>query len=307
MLHQGFQCIYYICEPMVNPDNMMERYVDLHIHSTASDGSMNPKDIIKYAKARNLSAISITDHDTVDGIGEALFEAQKEGVEFIPGVEISVDYSGEMHILGYFSHSNYINIKPTLDKLRKCRVERTPQIIDKLKELGIDIEMDEVLKEALGKIVGRPHIAKVLINKGYVASSEQAFSKYLSSGKTAYVKKERLSPKEGIECILRAGGVPILAHPKYLCSSLHDLDLELSRLSKFGLMGMEVYYTDHSKVEVGNYLRLAIKHSMLATGGSDFHGEFKPSIEMGIGRGGLKVPYIVFEKLKLAIENQSGL
>ncbi|MCR4436204.1 MAG: PHP domain-containing protein [Clostridiales bacterium] len=276
----------------------MDGIIDLHTHTTASDGSMNPGALVRHARAKGLAAIAVTDHDTVDGIEEALEEGEKLGIEVVPGLEISVDYKPEMHILGYFFNNTYKNIRGTLNRLKRSREVRNPKIIGKLNELGFCISLDEVKAEAKGEIVGRPHIAKVLMDKGYVKSIEEAFDKYLSSGKPAYFKKEKLTPEEGIRKIIEAGGIPALAHPIYLNLSLSQLDDLLGRLKQAGLKGIEAYYVDNTKDETGNFLRLAMKHELLATGGSDFHGSFKPDIEIGVGRGNLQIHYEVLEKLK---------
>lgn len=276
----------------------MDRRIDLHTHSTASDGSMSPRELVRHAKESGLSAIAITDHDTIDGVEEALDEGAKLGIEVLAGVEVSVDFEPEMHILGYFFGSNYKNIAPTLVKLKKSRDERNPKMVEKLKSLGFDITMEEVQAEAKGNIVARPHMASVLFKKGYVKSIREAFDKYIAEGKPAFVKKEKMSPEECIETIKNAGGIPVIAHPIYLNLTLSKLDNLVERLKKAGLKGIETYYVEHSKEDVGNLLRIAIKHDIVPTGGSDFHGTFKPDINIGVGRGNLIVPYQVIERLK---------
>lgn len=276
----------------------MDRFIDLHTHSIASDGSMTPAELVRHAKESGLSAAALTDHDTIDGIGEALEEGKRIGFEVIAGVEISLDFDTEMHMLGYFFRDNYLNIEPMLDRLRMNREERNPKMIKKLNELGFDITLEEVRAEAKGKVVARPHIASVMVKKGYIKSIREAFDKYISSGKPAYVKKDRLTPEEGINEILRAGGIPVLAHPIYLGLSFSKLDELLSRLAAAGLKGIEAYYVDNSTDDTGNLLRLAIKHDIIPTGGSDFHGTFKPDIKIGKGRGDLHVPYEVLERMK---------
>jgi predicted metal-dependent phosphoesterase TrpH len=176
----------------------MDKRIDLHTHSTASDGSMSPRELVRHAKDNGLSAIAITDHDTIDGVEEALDEGAKLGIEVVAGVEVSVDFEPEMHILGYFFGSNYKNIEPTLVKLKKSRDERNPKMVEKLKSLGFDITLEEVQAEAKGNIVARPHMANVLLKKGYVKSIREAFDKYLAEGKPAFVKKEKMSPEECI-------------------------------------------------------------------------------------------------------------
>jgi predicted metal-dependent phosphoesterase TrpH len=259
---------------------------------------MTPRELVRHAKENGLSALALTDHDTVEGIEAALDEGAKTGLEVVAGIEISVEFRPEMHILGYFFGDSYKNAVEIVDSLVESRNERNPKIIKKLNEIGFDITMDEVEKEALGNIVARPHMAKVLMKKGYVKSTSEAFDKYLGFGKPAYFPKNKLTPEEGIKVILNAGGIPVLAHPIFLDLGWRQLDELLARLVSCGLKGIEAYYVENKGDDTGNLLRLAIKHNILATGGSDFHGSFKPDIEIGRGHGGLKVPYELLEKMK---------
>ena len=274
------------------------RLIDLHTHSTASDGSLTPEELVRHAHEKGLSAIAVTDHDTIDGIGQALKEGHRTGLEIIPGIEISVDFDSEMHMLGYFCDSSYMNIENTLEILSKKREERNPKIIKKLNEMGFDINMDEVIEQAGGRIIARPHIARVMMEKGYVESVREAFDKYLSEGRPAYYKRELLSPEEGIKEIVKAGGIPVLAHPIYLNMDFKSLDRLLEYLTNKGLRGIEAYYVDNSDDETQKLLELADKHKLLITGGSDYHGSFKPDIEIGTGFGNLSVPYELLERMK---------
>ncbi len=277
---------------------LLNNYIDLHTHSTASDGSMTPAELVRYAFEKGLGVVALTDHDTVSGVEQAVEEGNKLGIEVIPGVEISVSFEPEMHLLGYFFNGNYNSILKTLEELRERREQRNPRIVSKLKELGFDITLSEVNSQAAGGNVGRPHIARVMMGKGYVASIEEAFDKYLDSGRPAYFKKDKLTPAEGISEIARAGGVPVLAHPIYLNMSVDRLDILLGQLSGMGLKGIEAYYTENTAEQTLELLQLAQKHKLLVTGGSDFHGSFKPNIEIGSGRGLLKVPYSLLFGLK---------
>lgn len=276
-----------------------ERFIDLHTHSTASDGSMSPAELVRHAKEKGLAAIALTDHDTVDGVAEALKEGARIGIEVIPGIEISADFKPEMHILGYFPNINvYTEIIKELDEIKQGREVRNKKIINRLNELGIDIKLDEVKEAAFGDILGRPHIARVLLNKGYVRSIDEAFDKYLSKDGLAYFKRFELKPQDGIGAIRNAGGLPVLAHPVLLRKTYDELDKLLAELKGFGLVGIEAVYSENSKDDTGNLMRLAIKHDLIVTGGSDFHGSFKPGLELGKGRGNLEVPYELLEKLK---------
>lgn len=279
----------------------MDKVIDLHTHSTASDGSMSPAEIVRQAKEIGLSAVALTDHDTVDGVGEALEEGGRIGIQVIPGIEISVDYKPEMHILGYFmDQSRYTGIRKELELTIRGREERNKKIINRLNTLGVDITEEEVKSAAPGDITGRPHIAKVLVSKGYVKTVDEAFDKYLCREGLAYFKRFELKPADGIKAIRNAGGLPVLAHPIFLRKNYSEMDKLLAELKQYGLAGIEAYYSENSKEDTGNMLRLAIKHDLLVTGGSDFHGTYKNGIALGSGRGNLKVPYELLEKLRNA-------
>lgn len=278
----------------------MEKRIDLHTHSTASDGSMSPRELVRHAKEKGLAAVALTDHDTIEGVEEAMKEGAEIGIEVIAGVETSADFNPEMHILGYFLTDLYKSIEPTLQKLRVNREERNPKMVERLNNLGFDISMEEVRAEAKGDIVARPHMASIMMKKGYVKSIQEAFEKYLADGKPAFVRKDKLTPEECIAAIGRAGGVPVLAHPIYLGLTSAKLDELVARLVKAGLKGIETYYVENLGDDTGNLLRLAIKHNIIPTGGSDFHGSFKPDIKIGEGKGNLVVPYDVLERLKKA-------
>lgn len=276
------------------------RLVDLHTHSTASDGSMGPSELVRHAKSAGLSAIALTDHDTVDGIEEAVTEGRKIGLEVIAGIEVSCDHTPEMHMLGYFFGDSWQSMKGMLEELRENRENRNPKIIQKLNELGYDISMEEVRQKAGGNIVARPHFARVLIEKGYVKDMEEAFRKLLGDGKPAYFKKDKLTPEQCIAAIRRAGGMPVLAHPIHLKMGWQEVDELFGRLKGWGLVGVEAQYVDNTVNDTLHFMELAQKNGLLATGGSDFHGTFKPNIRIGVGYGRLKVPYSLLEDLRLA-------
>lgn len=277
--------------------NNTER-IDLHTHTTASDGSFTPSALVRYAASKGLKAIAVTDHDTVGGLQEALKEAEALGLEVVPGVEISVDFRPEMHILGYFFSSGYASINEVLEELKKKRAERNPKIIKRLNELGMDISMEEVEALSPGGITGRPHIARVMVSKGYAQSEREAFEKFLGSGRPAYFSKAKLTPEQGIDEILKAGGLPVLAHPIFLNLKEAELDTLLKSLKKAGLKGVEVYYSENTEAQTEELIRLADRNGLFATGGSDFHGSFKPDIEIGTGMGSLAVGYGLLEIMK---------
>ena len=273
-------------------------YVDLHIHSTASDGSLSPLQIIKIAENVGLRAIAITDHDTIEGSLEALRHQHSTDVEILSGIEISAGVdSGTMHILGYLIHLDDVSFRQTLNVVQEARANRNIEIIRRLQDLGVDINFDEVLKVSGGGQIGRPHIAQVLVH-----SIGGAFSKFLRKGRPAYIDRYRLLPDEAIQTILQAGGVPVLAHPFTLDAKTEgELDRLLADLKQAGLKGMEVYYPAHGPELTAQYERLAHSHGLLMTGGTDFHGTVTPGVHIGVGRGDLRVPYRLVEELKRSV------
>ena len=278
--------------------------IDLHIHSTASDGTLSPPEILSLAKSLNLGAIAITDHDTIEGSKAALRIGIPPSLKFLTGVEISASPpqsfagSGSIHILGYSIRLDDPTLNQTLGVLQESRETRNPRIIKRLKNLGIDLSLDDVLNESGDGQLGRPHIAKVMLKKYYVKSIAEAFDKYLAKGKPAYVDKYRVECARAIEIILGAGGIPVLAHP-VLLNYPTDKVLEdfVRSLKSMGLKGIEVYYPDHSPAQTAYYTELAKRFDLLMTGGTDFHGSLKPDLKMGTGRGNLFIPYELYERL----------
>lgn len=272
------------------------KLIDLHTHSTASDGTMKPSELVRYAKTKGLSAIALTDHDTVSGIEEAIRTGEEIGIEVIPGVEISVEYDAELHILGYFVDYNNPEFIFSLEKIRNTRESRNNRIIEKLNKLGFDITMEEVVGEAQGDVVGRPHISSVMVKKKQVKDIKTCFEEYLGYGGRAYCSRERVTPKQGIDLIKNAGGIPVLAHPKYIDTL--KVKEKIKELKQMGLLGIEAYYSYNTNVETGNFLRIAIENEMLVTGGTDFHGKNKPELEIGIGLGNTKIKYELLKKMR---------
>lgn len=264
----------------------MRATIDLHCHSTASDGTLSPREVIRLGKEIGLSAMSLTDHDTVGGIAEAAGEAKQLGLDFIPGIEISAKFPepGTLHILGYGIDPNNDQLATLTKELRGGRDDRNERIIRKLQSLGIDITLDEVLAQAQGT-VGRPHIAQVLVHKGVVSHIQQAFKKYLGQGGLAYEDKERFTPRQAIEMIHDSGGVAVCAHPTQLrLDNLARLERVLKDLVDLGLDGVEVIHSDHRPLEVKFLDAFASKYRLLKTGGSDFHGSMKSKVRLGLAR-----------------------
>jgi predicted metal-dependent phosphoesterase TrpH len=281
-------------------------YVDLHIHTTASDGVMSPSEIVRYAKAKGLQAIAITDHDTIEGLEEGLLEGERIDFEVIPGIEISAEHSpGSMHLLGFFLDIHHPTLNERLGYLQKARAERNSKIVERLNRLGIELTYEDVLKASGGGQVGRPHFAQVLLEKNYVGSFQEAFERFLKKGAPAYVDKFRFTAKEAIHFINEARGVAVLAHPNTLnMNGYSELETLILRLIEEGLKGIEVYYPEHSPLEVARYKTLAERYGLLMTGGTDYHGIEKNGLDIGVGRGDMRLSYSIVEGLKAA-RNQS--
>jgi hypothetical protein len=263
--------------------------VDLHLHTTASDGQLSPAEVVHKALALGLSVIAITDHDTTDGIEEALEAAKGTGLEVIPGVEISTDVpQTEVHILGYYVAYKEQALREKLTLFRKSRLGRAQKMVAQLARMGLPLEWERVQQIAAGAAVGRPHIARAMLEKGYVSSLSEAFGLYIGRNGPAYVERHKLSPVEAVQIVLAADGIPVLAHP------LHVNHL-VPELVEHGLAGLEAYYTGYTPEETDFLLDLATKYGLLVTGGSDFHGDDGwPENKLG----GVMTPWAVVESLR---------
>lgn len=275
------------------------RTVDLHCHSTASDGTLPPRELVRLAKRSNLTALALTDHDTVAGCAEASDEAKKLGIDFLCGIEISAEFPapGTMHILGYGVDPENPALKNLTATLIAGRDNRNPKIVEQLNEMGVAVTMREWEDEAKGGVLGRPHLAAILQRKGYVSSIKHAFDKYIGQGAPAYFDKERLTPRQAFERIAASGGVAALAHPIQLRTQ-NDAELErvVKDLVDLGLRGIEVLHSDHDDAWVEKCTRLADRFGLLKTGGSDFHGSNKKDIELGLARG-RRIPREMFDAI----------
>lgn len=274
-------------------------FVDLHCHSTASDGTLPPREVLRLAKQNNLTALALTDHDTVAGCEEAADEAKTLGIDFLCGIEISAEFPhpGTMHILGYGVDPNNPALKNLTETLLAGRDNRNPRIVAKLNEMGVAVTMKEWEDEAKGNVLGRPQLAAILMRKGYVSSIKQAFDKYIGQGAPAYFDKERLTPKQALERIGAAGGIAVLAHPIQLRTE-NDAQLEtvIKNLVDNGLAGLEIIHSDHDAGWVEKISRLADKYGLVKTGGSDFHGSNKKDINLGVANG-RRIPRELFDAL----------
>ena len=277
--------------------------VDLHIHTSVSDGEKTPEQILLMASQLRLSAIAITDHDTVSGVAGAVETGIPDGLGFAPGVEISAQIPdpfprvGVFHLLGYFIDINNPDLKSALLRLKQARKKRNPKIIEKLSSMNIDISMEEVLAFSGAGQAGRPHIAKILLNKGYVADMNEAFDRYIGKNGRAYVDKFCLPASEAISVIQQAGGIPVIAHPYSLCLDRTELTRFIETLKEMGLGGIEAYYPSHEPAFTEFCLDIARKLDLAVTGGTDYHGANKPGISLGRGKGSFFVPDEIFDML----------
>ncbi len=280
--------------------------IDLHTHSTASDGTTPPAELPALAYEAGLGAIALTDHDTTAGHAACAEACAKLALGFVPGIELSCERGrprGSMHILGYFVDGQTPELRDVIELLWAARTERAPQIVQRLNDLGVDVSLEEVNQTAGCAMIGRPHIAAVLEDKGYVGSIREAFEKYIGHGAPAYVRKDNLPTDRAIAAIHAAGGLAVLAHPIQLrCDDDDELEHIIARLTAEGLDGLEVLHSDHTPTLAEQYRLLAERHGLLSTGGSDFHGDRKP-----IALGSQHVPGRWLEQMRQAREAQADL
>jgi len=279
----------------------MANTIDLHTHSTASDGLYSPTELLQHAHEADLRILALTDHDSTDGLAEATEAATRLAIDLIPGIELNTDTDdGEMHVLGYFLEYERPAFQKTLKVLRDARARRGERIVELLNEQGVNIQWEHVREIAQGA-VGRPHIAQALIDAGYVQSVPEAFDKYLRSDGPAYVARRKLSPLDAIRLILSANGLPVIAHPLTV-PGLQKLQAWLPELVEAGLVGLETYYGPYTEEQVEQLHDLAEEYKLIPTGGSDFHG---PGIHP-TPLGGRFVPFEAVERLKSEASKRMG-
>jgi predicted metal-dependent phosphoesterase TrpH len=275
--------------------------VDLHLHSVYSDGSDTPEEIVAQACAVGLTGIALTDHDILAGIPEAEAAARQQGIRFIGGTELSVAWGTEaMHLLVYFLEPGPGPLQNRLDELRASRARRNDEIVSRLTALGLDISIDEVRREAGTGVVGRPHFAGVLIDKGYVDTVPEAFDRYLAAGRPAYVPRMRLTAAEAIMLSRRSGAVPVIAHPHTINLNADEFAAGFRDLVSIGLGGIEAHYSEYTPELRTRIAEICDELGIVATGGSDYHGKYKPHLSIGYGKGDLRVPDAVFDRLEAA-------
>ncbi len=282
--------------------------IDLHMHSTASDGTCTPSELLEMASGLGLSAIAITDHDTLEGCRQVLGGTLPSQLLFLSGVEISTkapdgfSMGGSLHILGYGVDVDDGPLQQALVELQQARDSRIPRIVACLNQAGVPVTMQQVMDQVGDGSPGRPHVARAMIRMGVVADVDEAFDRYLSKGRPAYVDKYRIPCQRALALIRGAGGVAVLAHPYLVPGGESEALTPLVRtLCDMGLAGLEVYYPEHSAQAVAFYLEVARRFDLLVTGGTDFHGDLLPEIKMGCGRGDLNVPFALYQALTAKI------
>ena len=272
--------------------------IDLHTHSTASDGSCTPTEVMEAAVNAGLAAVALTDHDTMQGVPEAMEAAEKLDIECIPGIELSAVYGDrEVHIVGLFLDPRDSVLAKRLDSFRQIRKQRNLRMIEKMQAAGVDITMEKVRDLEGDAVITRANLARYLVHVGYAVSIKEVFDKYLSPGLPFYVPKTGVTPEDAVRAI-RDGGTAILAHPLLYDFTPAQLDTCIELLKNYGLQGIETYYSTYSPADERNMKRLADRHGLLWSGGSDFHGSVKPHIQIGKGMGHLVIPYDILDKLR---------
>lgn len=277
------------------------KFVDLHVHSNASDGTLTPSEVVQLAKKTNLCAMALTDHDTVEGVAEAMAAGKENNIEVIPGVELSCAYiSKEIHIVGLFVDCENTGFLDELTRLKETRNARNEEMAEKCREMGMQITMEELFNEYPDAVITRAHFAALLAKKGYVSSVKDAFDRYLNDHGPCFVPRYKMPCEETIALIHSAGGIAILAHPILYKLGNTELEKLVRYLTKCGLDGIEALYSTYTSGDETLIRKLARENGLLISGGSDFHGTNKPHIQLGVGKGNLKIPYDVLENLKKA-------
>ncbi len=282
--------------------------VDLHAHTTASDGSLTPSELVALAKSMGLRALAVTDHDTIDGIPEAIAAAGDLGIELIPGIELASEHDrGRLHVLGYWVQHDSPSLTGRLRQLKDNRSRRNELMVEKMRSLGLAITMEDVVAESGGGVVARPHMAMALVRKGIVPNVRDAFRQYLSEGAPAHVPRDKIGPREASDLIHSAGGLAVVAHPISLGLEPDEVPAEFARLKNEGLDGVECYYSRFTHEESQLFLAAAETVGLLPTGGSDYHGAARPEIMLGNVIDGAPAPYSLLERLKQAREFRYGV
>lgn len=278
----------------------MNRPVDLHTHTTASDGTDPPSIVVEKAAKAGLAAVAVTDHDTVSGLAEAVRVGEHSGIVVVRGCELAVSSQyGEIHLLGLWLPEKMPRLSRFLEDIRKARDARNEEMTAKFKRAGFDVTYPELLAIAAGETVGRPHMARLLVQKGVCASVREAFDRFLGDGKAMYVPRAIPSPEEGLDMLRAEGAVTVFAHPMLLKAPLDAMERIVDSLAANGLDAMEAHHAEHDAKAVRRAESLARRYKLAVSGGSDYHGETRPDVALGTGKGNLYVPFAVYESLLL--------
>lgn len=278
---------------------ILNKAVDLHVHSDKSDGSFTPAQLVDMAAAKGLSAFALTDHDTTAGLKEAIAAGSKKGIEVIPGIEFSTEYHGrDIHIVGLFIDEDAPVFQAQIHRFVDARVERNRTMCARLSEAGIDISYEKLTQAFPGSVITRGHYSRYLLEHGYVKSMPEAFDRYLGDHTRYFVPREKISPAQAVKLILDAKGIPVLAHPTLYHMGKDGLEQLVTELKESGLIGIEAIYSTHTAAQERQIRELAKRFDLLISGGSDFHGKNKPNLELGTGYGKLYVPPDVLTALK---------
>ena len=272
--------------------------VDLHVHSNKSDGSLSPSDLVLEAKKKGLKAFALTDHDTVDGIDEAMAASENSGVIVIPGIELSTEYEGkDIHIVGLLIDKEQPTFRDKIQEFVDSRIQRNHKMCQKLTEAGCPLTYEELVEEFPGAVITRAHYAQILLKKGYTKSLKEAFERYIGDRGPCFIPREKITPEDGVKLILSAKGIPVLAHPLLYGMGKERLQILVDRLKDAGLEAIEAVYCTYSPSEETQMREFAKKNGLLISGGSDFHGNAKPGLEMGTGYGKLYVSEEILDEL----------
>lgn len=273
--------------------------IDLHVHSNRSDGTLSPTELVSYALEKGLQAFALTDHDTVEGLSEAFLAAQGTGLEVISGIEFSTEYMGrDIHIVGLDIDYQNTEFVSQLHCFRDSRNIRNRRMIERLRDGGINISVEQMANDFGNAVWTRAHFARYLMEHGYIKELSEAFEKYIGDKCPYFVPREKVTPIQAVNLIYRAGGIPVLAHPLLYHLDDSALSALLSSLKSAGLIGVEAIYATHSARDENLVRQIAKRHGLLISGGSDFHGSNKPNIDLGCGKGNLSIPYEILKNLR---------
>ncbi len=275
------------------------RMIDMHVHSSASDGTYAPAALVAEAKKAGLCAMALTDHDTMDGVEEAAAAAKELGIELVPGVEISTEYRGcEIHVLGYYPSPEHPRLKAMLEEFRDFRSTRNVRMVKRLQEEGFSITMEQLTEKFPDSVLTRAHMARFLCESGQIADTRTAFAQYLGENCCCYIERPKISPVDAVHLIREAGGLAVLAHPVLYNLEESALKEMIAEMKEAGMCGLEAVYSENTADDEIRMKKLAEAFGLIVTGGSDFHGQNKPDIKLGTGKGNLHIPYAFLQSLK---------